>query len=85
MCKELWTNPVLGSVTDARVVRLVKGADAQKLGELVVIWRKLARLYAADPTGPWGALLSPVASEALTMANRNGLDVSLILEDGGIA
>jgi len=38
--------------------------DLERLAELAQIWRKLARLHGADPDGPWGALLSPVASEA---------------------
>lgn len=59
--------------------------DAEALAELVVIWRKLARLHAADPAGPAGLLLSPVASEALTIALRLGVDPALVLEEGGAA
>lgn len=59
--------------------------DAEALAELVVIWRKLARLHAADPSGPARLLLSPVASEALTIASRLGVDPWLVLGDGGEA
>lgn len=59
--------------------------DAEALAELVVIWRKLARLHAADPYGPARLLLSPVASEALTLAGRLGMDPALVLEEGGAA
>ncbi len=59
--------------------------DAEALAELVVIWRKLARLHAANPEGPAGLLLSPVASEALTIAVRLGVDPALVLEEGGAA
>lgn len=31
--------------------------DTECLAELAQIWRKLARSHAADPDGPWGALL----------------------------
>lgn len=59
--------------------------DAEALAELVVIWRKLARLHAADPNGPARLLLSPVASEALTVAGRLGIHPALVLEEGGAA
>ncbi|MBX3727269.1 MAG: hypothetical protein KF823_15270 [Xanthomonadales bacterium] len=57
--------------------------DFEALAELVVIWRKLARLHAADPHGPARLLMSPVASEALTLAGRLGVDPALVLEEGG--
>lgn len=58
-------------------------SDHERLAELAQIWRKLARLHAADPDGPWGALLSPVASEALTLARRLGISLELVLGEGG--
>lgn len=57
--------------------------DAEALAELVVIWRKLSRLYAADPNGPACLLLSPVASEALTVAGRLGIDPALVFFEAG--
>lgn len=59
--------------------------DHERLAELAVIWRKLARLHDADPAGPWGALLSPVASEALTLARRLGISPELVLAETGEA
>lgn len=59
--------------------------DAEALAELAVIWRKLAKLYAADPSGPARLLLTPVASEAWTVARRLGVDPMLILGEGGVA
>lgn len=59
--------------------------DNDRLAELAQIWRKLARLHAADPAGPWGALLSPVASEAATLARRLGVDLDLVLGERGEA
>lgn len=57
--------------------------DHERLAELALIWRKLARLHAADPDGPWGALLSPVASEAWTLAVRLGVSLELVLAEAG--
>lgn len=54
--------------------------DHERLAELAQIWRKLARLHAADPAGPWGALLSPVASEAWGLARRLGVRPELVLD-----
>lgn len=59
--------------------------DVEALAELVVIWRKLARLHAADPSGPARLLLSPVVNEALTVASRLGVDPILVLEECGAA
>lgn len=58
-------------------------SDHERLAELALIWRKLARLHASDPDGPWGALLSPVASEAWTLAGQLGVSPELILAEGG--
>lgn len=54
--------------------------DTERLAELAQIWRKLSRLHDADPDGPWGALLSPVASEAWTLAVRLGVSLELVLD-----
>jgi len=57
--------------------------DLERLAELAQIWRKLARLHGADPDGPWGALLSPVASEAWGLARRLGVSPELVLGEAG--